>query len=42
VFRFNERKGGDGDRFRTALRGIIGKKLTYKELTTNGALASAA
>jgi transposase-like protein len=42
VFRFNERDGGDGDRFRTALRGIIGKKLTYKELTSNGAIASAA
>lgn len=42
VFRFNERKGDDGDRFRTALRGIIGKRLTYKELISNGALASAA
>jgi len=41
VFRFNERQDTDGGRFRTALRGIIGKKLTYKELTTNGAIASA-
>jgi transposase-like protein len=42
VFRFNERKGKDGDRFATALRGIIGRKLTYRELTGNGAIASAA
>jgi transposase-like protein len=42
VFRFNERKGSDGDRFTTALAGIIGRKLTYKELTSDGALASAA
>lgn len=42
VFRFNERKGDDADRFRTALRGIIGKRLTYKELIGNGAIASAA
>jgi transposase-like protein len=42
VFRFNERKGTDGDRFMTALRGIIGRKLTYRELTGNGAIASAA
>jgi len=42
VFRFNERIGTDGDRFGNALRGIIGKRLTYKELTSNGAIASAA
>ncbi|HEX8194184.1 MAG TPA: IS1595 family transposase [Allosphingosinicella sp.] len=42
VFRFNERKGHDGDRFYTALRGILGKRLTYKELTGNAALATAA
>jgi hypothetical protein len=42
VFRFNERKGSDSDRFATALRGIIGRKLTYKELIGNGAIASAA
>lgn len=41
VFRFNERKGSDADRFATALRGIIGRKLTYKDLIGNGALASA-
>jgi transposase-like protein len=42
VFRFNERKGTDGDRFATALKGIIGRKLTYRELIGNGAIASAA
>lgn len=42
VFRFNERKDNDGDRFATALRGIIGRKLTYRELIGNGAIASAA
>ena len=42
VFRFNERKGTDSDRFATALRGIIWRKLTYEELTGNGAIASAA
>lgn len=42
TFRFNERTDSDGGRFATALRGVIGRKLTYKELITNGALASAA
>ncbi|MEO6092026.1 MAG: IS1595 family transposase [Novosphingobium sp.] len=42
AFRFNERKGGDSDRFATALGGIIGRKLTYRELIGNGAIASAA
>jgi len=42
MFRFNERKGDDGSRFVSALRGIIGRRLTYKELTRNGAIASAA
>lgn len=42
VFRFNERKGTDADRFSTALRGILGRKLSYKDLTSNGAIASAA
>jgi hypothetical protein len=41
VFRFNERRGSDADRFRTALRRVTGKRLTYRELT-NGALAAAA
>ncbi|MEG3145054.1 IS1595 family transposase [Sphingomonas sp. RT2P30] len=42
VFRFNARKGKDGDRFALALSGIIGRKLTYRELTGNAAIASAA
>lgn len=41
VFRFNERKANDGQRFTTALQGIIGRKLTYRELTGNGVIASA-
>ena len=41
VFRFNERTGTDADRFTAALRRVMGKRLTYRELT-NGTLASAA
>ena len=41
VFRFNEREGSDADRFRTALRRVTGKRLTYRELT-NGTVAAAA
>ncbi|MBI1334103.1 MAG: IS1595 family transposase [Armatimonadetes bacterium] len=33
VFRFNERKGTDSDRFLKAVSCIVGKKLPYKELT---------
>lgn len=42
TFRFNERSGTDGERFKTALSGSLGRKLTYKELIGNGAIASAA
>lgn len=42
VFRFNERKGSDHDRFRTVLASASGKRLTYKELTGNADLATAA
>ncbi|MFD0849630.1 IS1595 family transposase [Sphingosinicella xenopeptidilytica] len=42
VFRFNERNGSDADRFTAALRAVTGKRLTYRELTGNGAIASAA
>ena len=42
AFRFNERKAGDGDRFATALIGITGRRLTYKELIGNAAIATAA
>jgi transposase-like protein len=33
AFRFNEREGNDGDRFRQVTGGIAGKRLTYKRLT---------
>jgi len=33
TFRFNERKGKDGDRFIKVLHGIVGRRITYKELT---------
>lgn len=33
VFRFNERKDTDGGRFKSALRGVSGRHLTYAELT---------
>lgn len=33
TFRFNERKGKDKDRFVKVAAGIIGKRVTYKELT---------
>ncbi len=32
AFRFNERSGNDGDRFLSALSGVVGKRLTYKTL----------
>lgn len=41
VFRFNERKGDDSDRFTAALRRVMGKRLTYQELVY-GTVASAA
>ena len=31
-FRYNTRKGGDADRFGKVAGGIVGKRLTYKEL----------
>jgi transposase-like protein len=36
VFRFNQRKGTDQTRFRGAAGGIVGKRLTYKELIGHG------
>jgi transposase-like protein len=33
AFRYNERKGDDGDRFAEILSRIAGRRLTYKELT---------
>ena len=32
-FRFNNRKMTDSDRFRIAVKGIVGKRLTFKQLT---------
>jgi transposase-like protein len=42
AFRFNERRDprGDGGRFLTALRGIIGRRLTYRDLTSDPGLAT--
>jgi len=42
VFRFNERKGSDADRFAATLRAVTGRRLTYRELIGNAAIASAA
>lgn len=36
TFRFNERKGKDKDRFVKAAQGIVGRRVTYKELIDNG------
>ncbi len=33
VFRFNNRKGKDADRFHRVTKSVVGKRLTYKELT---------
>ena len=41
VFRFNQREGSDANRFTTALSRVVGKRLTYRELT-NGTIAAAA
>ncbi len=41
TFRFNERKDNDGGRFRKVLASVTGKRVTYKELTSNGATAAA-
>jgi len=32
TFRFNERKGNDGDRFADVIRSAVGKRIQYKEL----------
>jgi len=40
VFRFNERKDNDAGRFHKALGGIVGRRLTYKELTGHAAQAA--
>ena len=33
AFRYNKRYGQDADRFKAVLRGIIGRRVTYKSLT---------
>lgn len=33
AFRYNQRKMGDGDRFKKVLAGVVGKRLTYRVLT---------
>lgn len=37
VFRFNTRAMSDSARFHAALKGVIGKRLTYEQLTQSGA-----
>lgn len=32
IFRFNSRKGNDGDRFLSAVKATDGKRLTYRDL----------
>jgi transposase-like protein len=33
ALRFNERKGKDADRFETVMASVVGKRLTYEEVT---------
>lgn len=40
AFRFNERKDTDQGRFKIAISGIIGKELTYAQLTVKAAQAA--
>jgi transposase-like protein len=40
AFRFNERAGNDGDRFREAASGVFGKRLSYRQLTGETAPAT--
>jgi transposase-like protein len=39
AFRFNNRKATDADRFNMALSGVVGKRVTYRELTGKEAIA---
>lgn len=36
TFRYNERKITDGGRFRRILSAVVGKRLTWRELTAQG------
>jgi transposase-like protein len=40
TYRFNERKGVDGSRFRKVLRAVTGKRITYRELTRHAQAAA--
>jgi len=42
VFRFNERMDNDAGRFHKALGGVVGRRLTYKELTGHAVSPAAA
>ena len=39
VFRYNNRKMSDADRFDLAVKGMVGKRLTYAEVTGKTAKA---
>jgi hypothetical protein len=41
AFRFNNRKMTDGERFSAAVSGIVGKRVTFDELTGKAAEAQA-
>jgi len=36
VWRFNERKKNEGWRFATVMRGVVGKRMTYRQLCAIG------
>ena len=36
AFRFNERGDNDGGRFQSAIKGIVGRRVTYKALIGSG------
>lgn len=40
AFRYNERKGNDADRFIEAASSVFGRRLTYKELIGQDAIAT--
>jgi hypothetical protein len=40
VYRFNNRKMTDAERFDIAVRGIVGKRLTFDQLTGKGAMGA--
>jgi hypothetical protein len=41
AYRFNNRKTDDGTRFEGVIDGVVGKRVTYKELTGKEELAAA-